>query len=116
MTYYTKRQEIKANCPPDKHLPNKNEAKMLRKIMAETGLNELEVRNIKKYRKMLSEAQDAGETELTWDEKGNKYRNSIYKMLTREFKLPREHPIIEQKYKTYLFENRHRLPIYLFYS
>lgn len=44
-----------------KHYPNKNEAKLLRSIMAETGLNEDEVRSDRHYCELLSEAQDAGE-------------------------------------------------------
>lgn len=40
-----------------KHYPNKDEASLLRQIMASTGLSEEEVRSHKKYRKMLSEAQ-----------------------------------------------------------
>ena len=39
-----------------KHYPNKNESAMLRRIMSETGLSEEEVRDVKKYRVMLSEA------------------------------------------------------------
>jgi hypothetical protein len=46
---------------PTKHYPNKDEAQELRKIMASTGLTEEEVRQDKKYRKMLSEAQKQGE-------------------------------------------------------
>ena len=44
-----------------KHYPNKDEAQELRKIMASTGLSEEEVRQDKKYRKMLSDAQKAGQ-------------------------------------------------------
>ena len=40
-----------------KHYPNKNEGRVLRQIMASTGLSEEEVRGHKKYRKMLSDAQ-----------------------------------------------------------
>ena len=44
-----------------KHYPNKDEAQELRKIMASTGLSEKEIRQDPKYRKMLSEAQKAGQ-------------------------------------------------------
>lgn len=44
-----------------KHYPNQDEAKLLRKIMSNTGLNEQEVRSIKKYRVMLSDAQKLGQ-------------------------------------------------------
>lgn len=43
------------------HHPNKNEAKLLRRIMAETGLTKDQVRQHAKYRKMLSQEQDRGE-------------------------------------------------------
>lgn len=42
---------------PGKHVPNKLEAKVLRKLMSETGLTETELREIPKHRKELSEAQ-----------------------------------------------------------
>ncbi len=38
------------------HYPNKNEAKMLRKIMAQTHLTKEQVRACKKYRIMLAES------------------------------------------------------------
>lgn len=38
------------------HYPNKNEGKALRRIMATTGLNEEQVRAIKKYRQELAQA------------------------------------------------------------
>jgi hypothetical protein len=44
-----------------KHYPNRDEASLLRKIMTETGLCEEEVRLVKKYRIMLSEAQKQGQ-------------------------------------------------------
>ena len=116
MTYYTKRQRIKAMAPPDEHLPNKDEAKMLRKLMAETGLSEIEVRNIKKYRKMLSKAQDAGERELTLDEMREKYSASIYKTITKRLKLAKEHPLVVAEYKEYLKTHRGYLPFYLYYN
>ncbi len=46
---------------PTKHYPNKDEASLLRKIMASTGLTEEEIRQDPKYRKQLSEAQKAGQ-------------------------------------------------------
>lgn len=42
---------------PEKHICNRDEGKLLRKLMNETGLFEEEVRGIKKYRVMLSNAQ-----------------------------------------------------------
>jgi len=44
-----------------KHYPNKDEASALRKIMSDTGLTEEKVREIKKYRVILSDAQKQGQ-------------------------------------------------------
>lgn len=84
----------KQMAPPGVHVPNKNEAKILRKIMSETGLSEEEVRSHKKYRIELSKAQK---------KKGDKSREerrllSILKSITRELKLPKEHPLVKEEY------------------
>lgn len=50
---------IPASAP---HAPNKDEAKALRRIMAQTGLTEEQVRAHKKYRIELSNAQKVGRT------------------------------------------------------
>jgi hypothetical protein len=42
---------------PNEHIPNKDESKLLRKLKKETGMSENEIREIKKYRIMLSDAQ-----------------------------------------------------------
>ena len=70
-----------------KHVPNKNEAKLLRKLKADTGLTEEELRKHKKYRKLLSEAQRAKGT------KNKEIREYKYllKTVTRKLKLPKEH-------------------------
>jgi hypothetical protein len=73
-----------------KHYPNKDEARELRKIMACTGLSEEEVRQDKKYRKMLSEAQDSGQkakrTEL------ERFYQKLIKEACRKTKLVPQHP------------------------
>lgn len=48
-----------------KHYPNQDESSLLRNIMADTGLSEEQVRDIKKYRVMLSEAQKQGQKPKT---------------------------------------------------
>jgi len=48
-----------------KHYPNQDEASLLRKIMSDTGLSKEEVREIKKYRVMLSDAQKQGQKPKT---------------------------------------------------
>lgn len=73
-----------------KHYPNKDEAKELRKIMRSTGLSEKEVREDKKYRKMLSDAQKSGQkSKHTLQEK---WCYMIAKKACRTTGLPREHP------------------------
>lgn len=47
----------KRHAPPGVHVPNKNEAAVLRRLMSETGLTEVELRQHKKYRVILSTAQ-----------------------------------------------------------
>lgn len=76
---------------PTKHYPNKDEAELLRKIMAETGLNAEEVRSIKTYRKMLSEAQKAGQKAKRT--KTEKYYQALIKKACKETKLAKEHPL-----------------------
>jgi len=46
---------------PTKHYPNRDEAKVLRNIMASTGLSEEEVRADKTHRKTLANAQKQGQ-------------------------------------------------------
>lgn len=49
-----KAKKIKHN--PNKHIPNKLESKLLRKLMSENSLSEEEIRGDIKYRRMLTEA------------------------------------------------------------
>lgn len=77
---------------PDVHKMNKNEGKLLRRLMAETGMNEEEVRSIKKYRKQLSDAQDRGETPLTLNEMASKSYKELCALVSRESGLPPWHP------------------------
>lgn len=42
---------------PGVHVMNKNESKVMRRLQAKTGLSKKEIRGVKKYRVMLSEAQ-----------------------------------------------------------
>ena len=97
---------------PTKHYPNKNEGRLLRQIMSSTGLSEEEVRQHKKYRKMLSEAQKSGE-----ERKYNvveKFYHDLIKKACRETGLAKEHPntltaldiIIEEYFKKKIFYKR----------
>jgi len=101
---YNKKRTSKRKqmAPPGVHVPNKKEAKVLRKIMSETGLSEEEVRSHKKYRVQLSDAQK---------EKGDKTKYQrecirILKTVTRELKLPKEHPDVKNMYLEKIDERR----------
>ena len=83
------------NAPAGVHIMNKNESAVLRKLKKETGLNEEELRKEKKYRKILSEAQK---------EKGKKDEFDRFviarvRSVTRETKLPIQHPEFKEKLK-----------------
>jgi len=86
------------------HVPNKNEATLLRKIMSESGLTEEEVRANKKYRKMLSEAQDKGENSTI--SRVEKEKKRILKEITKELKLAKEHPLVVAEFKKRLSDSR----------
>jgi hypothetical protein len=73
-----------------KHYPNKDEASELRRIMSSTGLTEGEIRKDKKYRKMLSDAQDSGQKSKHTPQE--KWCYMIAKKACRMTGLPREHP------------------------
>ena len=83
---------------------NKAESKLCRKLMAHIGLTEAEVREHKKYRKMLSEAQTAGEKGLNFVVKA---RRDTMKIVTKSLKLPKEHPLVIEAYKKIWLERRH---------
>jgi len=100
----------KRNAPPGVHIPNKNEAKLLRKLMSDTGLSEKEVREHKKYRKMLSEAQKVPKSKKS---KLEKAQEKIMKNVTKELKLAKEHPKVktefEKRWKEFSEENKRLL-------
>lgn len=75
---------------PTKHYPNADESKVLRRIMAETGLTEEEVRGEKKYRKELSVAQKLGQKAKRSG--AEKWCHHIIKLACRETQLAKEHP------------------------
>ncbi len=84
-------RKIKSGNPDlTKHYPNRNESKLLRKLMSQTGLSEKELREHKKYRGMLSRSQKA---------QGSKDRTQrlglrILKNVLQKLKLPKEHPLV----------------------
>lgn len=102
---------------PTKHYPNKMEAKMLRRIMSETGLNEEEVRKDIKYRKMLSEASKSNEQK--WYGKVTKFYRNIIKSACKETGLVPQHPdtvkVIEDKLSKYRNGTSWSRPWYLYW-
>lgn len=79
---------------PTKHYPNKKEGKELRRIRAETGLTEVEIRSHKKYRKRLSDAQHSGgpgRRRFGYAYKEETFKD-LLKMACKELGLAKEHP------------------------
>jgi hypothetical protein len=73
-----------------KHYPNKDEMHLLRKIKAETGLSEEEIRADKKYRKMLSEAQKQGQKGKKTEHE--KFYQNLIKEACKKTGLVPQHP------------------------
>jgi len=82
--------------PRDIHVMNKDEAKVMRRLKNETGLSEEEIRKVKKYRVMLSEAQKEGQKAKRT--KIQKVRDKVMKDVCRKLKLPKEHPDVQKEY------------------
>lgn len=70
------------------HVMMKPEAKVMRRLQAETGLSEEEIRSHKKYRKMLSDAQKNPEGSSD----AKRAAKRLLKGVTRELKLAKAHP------------------------
>lgn len=92
---YSKRGERKKHANPGEHILNKNESKLLRKLMSETELTEKELREHKKYRKMLSDAQKVPVARLSELEKN---KRDTMKEITKELKLAKEHPTVVEEF------------------
>jgi len=90
MRYTTQRKVKKIANDPTKHYPNKDEAKLLRKIMSETGMTEEQIRADKTYRIQLSKAQKAGQKAKRTD--SERWCHSIIRSACKETKLAKEHP------------------------
>jgi hypothetical protein len=80
----TKKAKIIRN-NPNKHIPNKIESKLLRKLMSENSLSEEEIRSNIKFRRMLAEASKLNKTKM--NDKANKWYYNIIKKACRESKL-----------------------------
>lgn len=92
------------------HIMNKNERKELSKIKRETGLTEEQIRKEKKYRKRLSEAQN---TKGDKDDFDRRIIN-IVKSITKELKLPLEHPDTKKEIKKFLENNDRFVRLWFF--
>lgn len=84
------------------HLMNKNESKKLRQLRIQTGLTKEEILKEKKYRIMLSEAQDKGEKRLDYYNSIEKRKKRILKSITKRLKLAKEHPLVISEYREQL--------------
>jgi len=94
--FYVNRQYSKnADVPAGVHIMNKNESKALRILKMKTGLSEEEIRKVEGYRRILSKAQKA-EGNKTWYDRQIVY---FIKSITRELKLPVNHPLVKEKIK-----------------
>lgn len=80
--------------PAGPHAPNSNEARVLRRLMSQTGLSEAELREHKCYRVALSEAQVQRGTKTPVQRAALKVR----KRVTQELQLPREHPRVKEAF------------------
>lgn len=100
--YYSK----KKYAVPGVHIMMKKEAKLLRKLMSDTGMTEIQLRAHKKYRKMLSDAQKVPPAKKT-----DYQREYDYQMrnVTRKLKLAKEHPLVQAEFKKrwaeFIFDN-----------
>jgi len=110
--FYSKRRIRKANAPVGVHIPNKRESTMLRKLMSDTGLTEKELREDKKYRKILSEAQKVPTTKRTQEQK---FVDDFMKNITRELKLAKEHPKVKAEFNKRWTELVNVWPRYKYY-
>lgn len=77
------------------HVPNKNEAQVLRRLMSQTGLTEPELRERKTYRIILSEAQQARGTKT----RAHRLAAWVLRHVTRELVLPKEHPSVKAAFR-----------------
>ena len=93
------------------HISNKNEGKVLRRLMSETGMCEEEVRSIKKYRIILSEAQKFSSLSIRNDVE--KMTERILSKFSKKMKLPKWHPEVrkafENEWQEYWRENRDKI-------
>jgi len=91
------RDKRKRLAEPGVHVMNKGEAKVMRRLKNDTGLSEEEIRAIKKYRVMLSEAQVEG-TKLKSTQL-EKARKEVMRYVCDKLKLSSTHPDVREAYR-----------------
>jgi hypothetical protein len=84
------------------HAPNKDEAKALRRIMAQTGLTEEQVRSHKKYRIELSNAQKHGRTSTGKISRNALDKKRALRYAARKLGLPVWHADVHAYYEEHL--------------
>ena len=99
-----------AYAPAGVHVMNKDEGRVMRRLKNETGLTEEQIREVKKYRVMLSEAQKSGQKAKRT--KLEKAQDNVMKSVTRKLKLAKEHPFVQKEYKEEWMRRRETGGIY----
>lgn len=85
---YSKNKDV----DPSIHVMNKNERKALRQLKAKTGESEEIIRQRKVNRKILSQAQKQTGDKTPLE----RSLLRIQKEVTKELKLPKEHPLVKE--------------------
>jgi hypothetical protein len=91
---------------PSRHYPNKGESEALRRIMAETGLTEDEVRENVVYRRILAESSKEGQKGKRTPEE--RYYYNIIKSACKDTGLAKEHPKTLEVIQKLLDDSRKR--------
>jgi hypothetical protein len=96
--------------PSGPHAPGGKEAKLVRRLMSETGLTEEQLREHKKYRVMLAEAHKSESKSSGFYSARKRRREArIVKNICRNHPgKPKEHPEMQALIKVALEESRHR--------
>jgi hypothetical protein len=94
--------------PSGPHAPGGKEAKLLRRLMSETGLAEDQLREHKKYRVMLSEAQKSeSKSSGLMSARRRRREERIVKNICRNNPgKPKEHPEMQKEIQAALEEHR----------
>jgi hypothetical protein len=102
---YDKRYKLK-RLPKNEsiHIPDKKESEILRKIMSDTGLYEEEVRQIPKYKWILARAEQQNQSPKRTTKQ--KELDKIMKSVTRDLKLAKEHPLVQEEFKKRIEQNK----------